>query len=331
MSAECLLSVIVTAHDRREYISDALGSVVSQNPGVGDFDFVALSNLERSTAVFVNSPLNLRWIHDPSPTVGETIVRAAEMAWGEVLVFLDDDDVFEPGKLSRVQAAFRDRPEILYYHNCFSQFSGRCPDLGGGRSSEPSNSLKSPPRGAQHVFGDGDTARLLGFLARSNREQNMSSTAIRKDVILRNRHLVRKIEGLQDTFLLFCALRGGGSVLFDDSKLTRVRRHSRNASRTQADVEKRVRAWGIVANLIETGFPPPIATQYYSIRHSRATIFERALGAPFSDKEVISALGTVLRSASLSGARKTGYYSILGCLALGSSSATAILRPLLTR
>jgi glycosyltransferase involved in cell wall biosynthesis len=327
----CLLSVVVTAHDRREYIGEAIASVFRQAPTERDVDLVVLANFDPSYYGGSGGVTAPRWIPDPSPNVGETIVRAAECARGEVLVFLDDDDLFDPRKLARVEATFLANPKLAYYHNDFSQFyRSRGPSDPASRRDEEDRS-RHLHLGRQITFQADDSDRMLPFLARANREQNMSSVAVKKDLIIRNRDFIKKIQGLQDTLLLFCAISGAGSVIFDDSRLTWVRRHAGNVSKTVVDAERRVRAWQVVSDLIQSNGPLGLAASYFAIRHSRATIFERAMGAQVSTQSIAEALRTVLNSAAVSGSRNTAIYSLLALMDLGPQSATAFLKPMLAR
>jgi len=111
MAAPPSVSVIVVTRDRPAQLADALEGVVAQQPPplevrVGD------DGGGGSAPVGERFPLlELTWLSLACGRAGEARNAAAAAARGEVLAFLDDDDLWRPGHLDGLAGAFRD-PEV---------------------------------------------------------------------------------------------------------------------------------------------------------------------------------------------------------------------------
>jgi len=113
------ISVLILAHDRRKYLFDAINSVLSQDFPRDRYEVLIvkyeLDNDKENDKKL--EELGVRVINTKEVSLGAKILVGAEEAKGEVLTFLEDDDLFLPRKLSRVYEVFRKDKKIGYYHN----------------------------------------------------------------------------------------------------------------------------------------------------------------------------------------------------------------------
>lgn len=102
------VSVIVATRDRPRLLADALASIAAQAPAplevrVGDDGRV------HAEAVAADLPLlELTWLALDLGQAGAVRNAAAAGARGDVLAFLDDDDLWRPGHLEGLARAFAD-------------------------------------------------------------------------------------------------------------------------------------------------------------------------------------------------------------------------------
>jgi len=168
------------------------------------------------------------------------VAEGIRVSHGRVLFLLDDDDLFDPGKLRRVLGEFRQHPDLGFYHHQVS-FIG--PD-GVHLDVKQARPLGRRPLGRARRVYLVDTAdgRALNSLAHSRPSFNSSSLAVRRDVALAGFSYLLRLEGSRDLFFLYLALVSGCALLFDDARLTRYRVHGENISLAAGDTPESRRA-----------------------------------------------------------------------------------------
>jgi len=112
------VSVIVVTRDRPRLLADALGSVVAQSPPplelrVGDDGGGSAAAVVESLALLEVTLLPLGCGH-----AGAARNAAAAGARGDLLAFLDDDDLWKPGHLAGLLNAFHDPAVGFAWRDC---------------------------------------------------------------------------------------------------------------------------------------------------------------------------------------------------------------------
>lgn len=180
------ISVIVTAYNRRTYIMDALKSVLDQTLSREKWEMIVVKNFNDEA---VDSFLIKNGIKNiiMEGTIGEFLYEGVKNSKGEVISFLDDDDIFLREKLECVFGLFSMDDKLVYYHNdsliCSSDLTVK----------ERSRITKNP------AF-------------------NLSSISIRKGAI--NLDNLTKIWTTQDVFMFISAKENGGKVKIGKSVQT---------------------------------------------------------------------------------------------------------------
>ncbi len=130
MSARPLVSVIIPTHDRAALVARALDSVFAQD-GLGEqFDLEVIvvdDGSTDSTATVVGEYAEVRCLR-LSANRGVSAARNAgiEASRGTFICFLDDDDVWLPGRLKLQIPAFRRHPEAgAVYSQVFDAHDGK--------------------------------------------------------------------------------------------------------------------------------------------------------------------------------------------------------------
>ena len=112
-----LISVLITAYDRREFIMDALRSVVNQNLDRSLYEIVVVKNFSEPIVDDYISEIGAKPVFSESSKMGKFIYDALPACSGNVIAFLEDDDWWSSDKLTIVHNAFSGNEKIGYYHN----------------------------------------------------------------------------------------------------------------------------------------------------------------------------------------------------------------------
>src|SRR5579859_1770189 len=107
------VSVVIPARNEEEYISAALASVGAQTYPLDRIECVVVDNgstdrtSEVARAFALEHPeLRLSVAHEPEPSIGRAKNCGAQLAAGQILVFLDADSRMEPSLIADVVAHY---------------------------------------------------------------------------------------------------------------------------------------------------------------------------------------------------------------------------------
>jgi hypothetical protein len=111
-----LLSVIICAHNpRRDHLHRALAALEAQTLPRADWELLLVDNASREPLA---STVDLGWhpaarhVQEPQPGLVHARLRGIDAARGEILVFVDDDNVLAPDYLAQVVAIAREHGHL---------------------------------------------------------------------------------------------------------------------------------------------------------------------------------------------------------------------------
>lgn len=216
------VSAIVMAHGRREFLRAAVDSARGQVGAPASYEVIVTKDFPDS---YVDQLPGLRVLDSTNLGTGEMIANAAEAAHGDLLAFLDDDDIWEPGKVAQVASVFGASPSLGYYGHGQSVINdaGHSAPIGGAmwrRQKRLRGDIEIPPPVS------GSVAKVLWA-----DPGNDSSITLRREDLLGRERFLRQIRASIDTFLLWTGLLSTGGVRFSRAPLTRLRVHGDNFSR----------------------------------------------------------------------------------------------------
>jgi len=117
------ISVIITAHNRREFLLDAVNSALNQTLPKDEYEVIVVKNFEdKSIDKFLEEHGVKNIVTNEGP-LGAKIAKGVEESRGEVISLLEDDDLWLPQKLEKVKQVFQDE-NVIYYHNDLYNFYG---------------------------------------------------------------------------------------------------------------------------------------------------------------------------------------------------------------
>ena len=110
------ISVIITAYNRKEFLLKAITSAVNQTLDKKYYEIIVIKNFtDQNIDEFINEN-NIKHIIMEG-TMGEFLNKGITEANGEIISFLDDDDLFLENKLDVVYKKFKKDNNVVYYHN----------------------------------------------------------------------------------------------------------------------------------------------------------------------------------------------------------------------
>ena len=221
-----LISVIITVHDRRRYIAEALRSVIAQDLPRSDFEVILVTNLEEESIDAFCTQHGIRQLKMDA-AIGKAYFEATQEARGSVLAFLDDDDLWMPHRLLRIAEVFRLHPRVGYFHNQYDIINSSGQRTSFRRNVDASrHTLRSRVLHFDHL----ESGHRIRDLLRISAEFNHSSIAVRRDLLLPYLPELRTLVGGADSFLFFLACLSGFEVYCTPESLTEYRISPKNLS-----------------------------------------------------------------------------------------------------
>lgn len=223
-------SVLVNAYTRTVYVEQALDSVLSQTSSQGmevlvltsRSDFSIPRKIEERAA---NVGTELKLLGSPMGPAGTALASALPSIRGEFVALLDDDDMFDPRKIGKLDEAIDQYPSLGFFHNsqCFVDESNRpLSRLNPHRFVRHASSRRS--EGRRLVVDPRDDATIARGMAYEP-GFNDSSIVIRRSILEENSALMRRLVFAEDTALYYFALLSGRPLLLTSDRLTRYRIH----------------------------------------------------------------------------------------------------------
>ena len=117
MNRDTEITVLIVAYDREEFLFRAVESVLSQTFDLTKVEIIVLTNLHSIELPPIDERVKLQKIILGEGKIGEYILKGITIANGRIICFLDDDDLFEPHKLTTVYRVFSKIPDLGYYRN----------------------------------------------------------------------------------------------------------------------------------------------------------------------------------------------------------------------
>lgn len=114
MEATPILSIITPVYNGESFISECVESVVAQNCAGVEHIIVDGGSSDGTVPIIrekAETHLHLRWISEPDRGQSDAMNKGIGMARAEYISFLNADDFYEPGALSRVTKIIKKLPD----------------------------------------------------------------------------------------------------------------------------------------------------------------------------------------------------------------------------
>ncbi len=114
-----LISIVTPSYDQGHFIERTIRSVLDQ--GYPSLEYIVMDggSTDGTIEILRKYEDRLRWISEKDEGQADAINKGMRMARGEVIAYMNSDDLYEPGTLVRVGAYFAEHPEVNWV-------TGRC-------------------------------------------------------------------------------------------------------------------------------------------------------------------------------------------------------------
>ncbi|MFP3317333.1 MAG: glycosyltransferase family 2 protein [Candidatus Nanopusillus sp.] len=238
-----LISVIVTAYNRRKYLPFALKSLEKQTLPKEMFEVIVVKNFEDNISDEIISRNKWKNIVTDEKSLSSKIAIGFKESKGDIITFLEDDDLYREDRLAKVYETFNKFNDLIYFHN-----SQVIIDENGNRLKDPIYQDLKPkikniliPNDKNFIiktstlkniakFAKMNPYDFLFFYITDKGYYNNSSIAIKRDIINKYIELFKKIIIALDKFFYTISLASEGSIFFTDDELTYYRVHKESHS-----------------------------------------------------------------------------------------------------
>ena len=211
------ISVIVTAHDRKQYLLEALNSIISQDAGRENFEILCVKNFEDEKIDRYCETHSIKVIVTTDGPLGDKMGKGIEKAEGELISFLDDDDLFDQQKISRILEIQNRFPDLNYYHNSVEKIDENGIPI--------SNSISETEPVFSTVKVSGNSCNQIGEIIRSRGDWYSSTIVVSRNVADKAVPFLLTQSASFDKVLFLTALSLEGTIVLDNLKLTKYRFH----------------------------------------------------------------------------------------------------------
>jgi len=106
------ISVITPPFNQGAFIEKTIQSVISQ--GISNLDYVIYDNLSNDQTVEIlrRYETSLRWISEQDRGQAHAVNKGIVATKGEIIAWINSDDIFYPGTLATIQQFFQANPEV---------------------------------------------------------------------------------------------------------------------------------------------------------------------------------------------------------------------------
>ena len=197
----------------------AIASALRQTALREEYEIILVMDFRDASIEKLASAMGVIVLHR-SGAVGAMIAAGLDACFGEVVLFLDDDDLFLPDKIKVTLSRFDSDSALTYYHNAFQQVNVE---------GVPLNRQGPCPSTALAFSGEGARETDILSALRVDGAHNLSSISVRRKWLLGYRCFLEGVEGSTDRCAFFLSLASGGRILIDPITLNQYRVHSRSS------------------------------------------------------------------------------------------------------
>jgi glycosyltransferase involved in cell wall biosynthesis len=200
------LTVAVVAYGRYRYLDEAAVSIARQTRPPDEV-LVFTDNREAVRLIFQKHSVDAEILQEPDLTLCATYARIGEVASGDYVMPLEDDDVFKPERLEHLEPVLKEGRWTLVKHAADFIDAESKPTTGMQQPEEPAvitrkNALRLRLKFPHHVWP--------------------STFAIRTDLLKRHGEILKHML-LHADFAIFTLALNDGEVLYQPGKLTYYR------------------------------------------------------------------------------------------------------------
>ena len=213
-----LISVVITAHDRKKYLINAVNSILAQTLKRDIFEIIVVKNFKDQKIDEYFEREGIKSVFTEENSFGAKLAIGMKVSRGDIISFLDDDDSFTNNKLEVVLGNFKDNAELNYFHNGIQEmneegFTVRNMDI--KKYQEPPIVLRSPI----------EDLSSLSKLSKFRGDWYMSCISIKRNSFIPFIDFIGSTSASLDRIIFIISLNLTGKIILEKGKLTKYRMH----------------------------------------------------------------------------------------------------------
>ncbi len=217
------ISVIITAYNRTEFLKECVISVLNQDINPDDVEIIVIKNF---TNLEIDNFLNkhsVKTVLTNDCPIGKMLSLGVIEAKGELISFLDDDDLFFSNKLTYVVAKFKTNQDLLYYHNSQTIIDNRSKIVLNAKIEKKTLNIclshQTNMKSALIVFKKNDVSLDSFFF-------NLSSITLKRTLLTENLPYLEDLKAHTDDFMFYLSIvQPNCKLCSEEVKLTYYRYH----------------------------------------------------------------------------------------------------------
>ena len=205
------ISVIIVAYNRKMYVKQAVESVLNQTYDKNKYEIIVVKNFHDEDIdkfLIANKVNNIFSLNDE---YGKQLSIGISNSNGDIICFLDDDDLFDENKLKRVYQIFN-AYEIMYYRNSYK-------NIDENRNEVHNNELLNFEKPLYYKNSFNTPLNIISRIV------NMSGTCIKKSFISKYLDPLSKLYITPDRFINELPYIEDIGSFYDSEKLSLYRVH----------------------------------------------------------------------------------------------------------
>ncbi len=212
------ISVIITNHERKKYVRDAITSVKTSADKAGiNVEIILVMDYHDEDIEKFASERNVIVIFRPEIELGIKLKAGIERARGKYLCFLDDDDMFHPEKIGEIYRVMNDSG-ISFYHNAIKEI--------GEDDTYFSIDFQKVEDGWEKKYDIMKMEKgMVGEILRERSDWYLSSMAISSEIAKKYSPIVGKCVKSLDKVIFLIGIAEGKSIVISTKKITFYRKH----------------------------------------------------------------------------------------------------------
>lgn len=213
-----LASVIIYTYKRKDFILNAVNSVLSQSMPRKDFELIIVKSfLDEEIDNYIQE-VSDKMLYVDDVTHGKKLSPAIQACKGDVIFFMDDDDEFYPTKLEEVLKYFNSNESVTFVHNSISKIDEEGNSINGKSEQVPKSVIKLDTE----LMGKREISDFFKYRA----NWYSSCMAFKRTVFEGKVNFIDRVYQSVDPFLFLCALSTKGEMIKIPDRLTKYRVHS---------------------------------------------------------------------------------------------------------
>lgn len=118
---QMLVSIVTPSFNQGSFIAETIASILDQDYSDLEYLVVDGGSTDRTLEILRGFGDRFRWVSEPDRGQSDAINKGWRKARGEILAWLNSDDLYRPGAVRKVVAFFKQHPGVdLVYGNCDS-------------------------------------------------------------------------------------------------------------------------------------------------------------------------------------------------------------------